>query len=108
MLGLALSELFLRVVSVMLGGYGIFCLIMSFAVPDLGAQAFLLLGTATAIVYFCPSGRTPRYGDALFSKFGKSVTIAGPCLAAAIAKSFRAIGRTISSFLGRHSSRGRR
>jgi hypothetical protein len=101
MLGFALSELFLRVVSVMLGGYGIFCLIMSFALPDLGAQAFLLLGTATAIIYFCPSGRTPRYGDALFSKFG-------PRLAAAIAKSFRAIGRAISSFLGRHSSRVRR
>jgi hypothetical protein len=30
---------------------------MSFSVPELGAQAFLLLATATAIVYFCPTGR---------------------------------------------------
>jgi hypothetical protein len=38
MLGFALSELFLRLLSAILGGYGIFCLIMSFAVPALGAQ----------------------------------------------------------------------
>ena len=51
MLGFALSLLALRLLSAILGGYGIFCLIMSFAVPGLGAQAFLLLVTATAIVY---------------------------------------------------------
>jgi hypothetical protein len=59
MLGLMLSQLALRLLSAVLGGYGIFCLIMSFAVPEVGAQAFLLLLTATAIVYLCRSERTP-------------------------------------------------
>jgi hypothetical protein len=60
MLGFVLSQLALRLLSAILGGYGIFCLVMSFAVPGLGAQAFLLLVTATAIVYFTTSGRRPR------------------------------------------------
>ena len=59
MLGLMLSQLALRLLSAVLGGYGIFCLIMSFQVPEVGAQAFLLLVTATAIVYLCRPGRTP-------------------------------------------------
>ncbi|MGC1887911.1 MAG: hypothetical protein WA709_17750 [Stellaceae bacterium] len=59
MLGLILSQLALRLLSAVLGGYGIFCLIMSFEVPEVGAQAFLLLVTATAIVYLCRPGRTP-------------------------------------------------
>jgi hypothetical protein len=57
MLGLVLSQLALRVLSTVLGGYGIFCLIMSFTVPRLGAQAFILLGTASVIVHFCRSER---------------------------------------------------
>jgi uncharacterized membrane protein (DUF485 family) len=57
MLGFALSQLTLRALSALLGGYGIFCLVMSFDVPWLGAKAFLLLVTATAIVYFCCSER---------------------------------------------------
>lgn len=57
MLGFALSHLALRLLSAVLGGYGIFCLIMSFAVPTLGAQAFLLLGTACVIVYFSDTRR---------------------------------------------------
>jgi hypothetical protein len=60
MLGLMLSQLALRLLSAILGGYGIFCLIMSFEVPEVGAQAFILLGTAAAIVYLSRSGRTPR------------------------------------------------
>jgi len=60
MLGSMLSQLALRLLSAILGGYGVFCLIMSFSVPELGAEALLLLVTASAIVYFCPSGRTPR------------------------------------------------
>jgi hypothetical protein len=60
MLGFVLSQLALRLLSVILGGYGIFCLAMSFAVPELGAQAFLLLVTATVIVYFTEPGRKPR------------------------------------------------
>jgi hypothetical protein len=59
MLGLMLSQLALRLLSAILGGYGIFCLIMSFAVPEVGAQAFILLAAATAIVYLCRSGRPP-------------------------------------------------
>ena len=43
MLGFMLSQLALRLLSAILGGYGIFCLIMSFAVPEVGAQAFMLL-----------------------------------------------------------------
>ena len=58
MLGLMLSQLALRLLSAFLGGYGIFCLIMSFAVPEVGAQAIVLLATAAAIVYLCGSGRT--------------------------------------------------
>jgi hypothetical protein len=58
MLGYMLSQLALRLLSAILGGYGIFCLIMSFVVPEVGAQAFMLLLTATAVVYLCRSGRT--------------------------------------------------
>jgi hypothetical protein len=54
MLGFALSLLCLRLVSVVLGG--LFCLIMSFYVPSVGADAFVLLGTATAIFFLCRSG----------------------------------------------------
>jgi len=60
MLGIALSRLALRLLSAFLGGYGIFCVIMSFAVPRLGGQAVVLLATASAIVYFCSSERVPR------------------------------------------------
>jgi len=50
----------LRLLSAVLGGYGIFCLIMSFVVPEVAAQAFILLGTAAAIVYLCGSPRGSR------------------------------------------------
>jgi hypothetical protein len=55
MLGFALSLLCLRLLSVVLGGYGIFCLIMSFYVPSVGADAFVLRSTATAIFFLCRS-----------------------------------------------------
>jgi hypothetical protein len=55
MLGFRLSELCLRILSVVLGGYGVFFLIMSFYVPIVGADAFVLLGTATAIFFSCRS-----------------------------------------------------
>ncbi len=60
MLGFLLSLLALRTLSTILGGYGIFFLIMSFDVPRLGAHAFLLLGAATAICFLVGSDRTPR------------------------------------------------
>jgi hypothetical protein len=51
--GFGLSQLVLWLLSATLGGYGIFCVIMSFDVPELAAQAILLLVTATAILHFC-------------------------------------------------------
>jgi hypothetical protein len=58
MLGFMLSQLALRLFSALLGGYGIFSLILSFEVQEAGARAFILLITATAIVYMCRSERT--------------------------------------------------
>jgi hypothetical protein len=52
MLGFELSRLMLRLLSMVLGGFGIFCLVMSFAMPGLAGKALLLLATATAIDYF--------------------------------------------------------
>jgi hypothetical protein len=60
MMGFMLSQLALRLLSAILGGSGIFCLIESFAVPEVGAQAFVLLGAAAAIVYLCGSEPTSR------------------------------------------------
>jgi hypothetical protein len=59
MMGFMLSQLALRLLSAILGGSGIFCLIVSFDVPEVGAQAFILLATATAIIYRAVPGRTP-------------------------------------------------
>jgi hypothetical protein len=64
--GFVLSYVALRLLSLILGGYGIFCLTMSFIVPRLGGKASLLLcaclllGTATAIAYFSDTTRAPR------------------------------------------------
>ena len=60
MLGFMLSRLALRLLLAILGGYGIFFLSLSFDQPSLGADAFVLLGAATAMVYFCPSEPTRR------------------------------------------------
>ena len=57
MLGFALSQLALWLLSAILGGYGIFCVIMSFDIPELGAEAIVPLVTATAILHF---SRTER------------------------------------------------
>ena len=57
MLGFALSQLTLWLLPAILGGYGIFCVIMSFDIPEFGADAIVLLVTATAILYFCRPGR---------------------------------------------------
>ena len=61
MLGFMLSQLALRLLSAVLGGYGIFCLIMSFTVPEVGAQAFILAkGQQTAILPRLASVLSPR------------------------------------------------
>ena len=53
MFGILLSRLALRITSSVLGGFGMFSLYMSFVVPDLAAQAIVLIAAAGAIVYFC-------------------------------------------------------
>jgi len=45
----------LSLVSAVLGGTGVFCVIYSFTAPDIAAQALILLGAALALSYF--SGR---------------------------------------------------
>ena len=42
----------LSLISALLGGFGVFCVIYSFAEPQLAAQAVVLLGAALAISYF--------------------------------------------------------
>ena len=42
----------LSLVSAMLGGYGVFCVVYSFVAPDIAVQALILLGTALGISYF--------------------------------------------------------
>jgi hypothetical protein len=44
----------LSIVSAILGGLGVFCVIYSFTAPHIAAQALLLLGAALAISYFTP------------------------------------------------------
>jgi hypothetical protein len=53
MFDLFLSRLMLRAVSVVLGGIGMFHLFLSFKVPDLAGNAFVLIAAAGAIAYFC-------------------------------------------------------
>lgn len=43
----------LSIVSALLGGFGVFCVIYSFSAPDIAAQALILLGAALALSYFC-------------------------------------------------------
>jgi multisubunit Na+/H+ antiporter MnhB subunit len=40
------------VITAMLGGFGVFCVIYSFAAPHIAAQALMLLGAALAMSYF--------------------------------------------------------
>jgi hypothetical protein len=42
----------LSLVGALLGGFGVFCVIYSFAAPDIAARALILLGAALAISYF--------------------------------------------------------
>jgi hypothetical protein len=52
MLNSAISRTATWVVSMVLGGYGVFCVYMSFMKPWVGADAIILLGAATALLYF--------------------------------------------------------
>lgn len=40
------------VIAALLGGFGVFCVIYSFAAPDVAAQALVLLGAALTMSYF--------------------------------------------------------
>jgi hypothetical protein len=42
----------LSLVAAALGGFGVFCVIYSFAAPHVAAQALILLGAALAVSYF--------------------------------------------------------
>lgn len=45
----AVSRAALSALSTLLGSAGVFCLVASFRTPILGAQAFMMLGAASAI-----------------------------------------------------------
>jgi hypothetical protein len=49
--GLLLLQTVLRAVSAVLGGFGVFYLIMSWSAPALGGLAVVLIGAASAITY---------------------------------------------------------
>jgi multisubunit Na+/H+ antiporter MnhB subunit len=42
----------LSLVSALLGGYGVFCVIYSFGAPDIALQALILLSAALSVLYF--------------------------------------------------------
>ena len=42
---------FLSLLSAVLGGYGVFCVLYSFAAPDIAAQALILLAAALVLSY---------------------------------------------------------
>lgn len=46
-----ISQHALSLIAALLGGFGVFCVIYSFAAPELAAQALILLGAALAISY---------------------------------------------------------
>jgi hypothetical protein len=46
----------LSLVGMMLGGFGVFCVVYSFSTPHVAAQALILLGAAMAISYFTKEG----------------------------------------------------
>jgi hypothetical protein len=39
-------------ISALLGGFGVFCVIYSFSTPHIAAEALILLGAALAVSYF--------------------------------------------------------
>jgi multisubunit Na+/H+ antiporter MnhB subunit len=52
MLNSALQRTAVRAVSTALGGYGVFCVYMSFLKPWVGMDALILLGAACVMHYF--------------------------------------------------------
>jgi hypothetical protein len=54
MLHAVFVQRFLSLMSALLGGFGVFCVIYSFSTPHIAAQALILLGAALALSYFSP------------------------------------------------------
>jgi hypothetical protein len=52
MLNSVVQRTAVRVVSAVLGGYGVFCVYLSFMKPWVGMDALVLLCAASAMVYF--------------------------------------------------------
>jgi hypothetical protein len=52
MLAAFLTQHALAFISALLGGFGVFCAIYSFEVPEMALQALLLLGAALVISHF--------------------------------------------------------
>jgi len=52
MLQAFLMQRALALVSALLGGFGVFCVIYSFSTPHVAAEALILLGAALAVSYF--------------------------------------------------------
>jgi hypothetical protein len=42
----------MSLLSALLGGFGVFCVMYSFAAPEIAAKALILLGAALAVSYF--------------------------------------------------------
>jgi multisubunit Na+/H+ antiporter MnhB subunit len=51
MLGASLVQRTTALISAVLGGYGVFCVIYSFSSPEIAVQALILLGAAITLSY---------------------------------------------------------
>jgi len=52
MLSAFLMQRMSSLISAVLGGYGVFCVIYSFSSPEVAGRALVLLGAALALSYF--------------------------------------------------------
>ena len=52
MLNSVIQQTAVRLVSSVLGGYGVFCVYMSFTKPWVGLDALILIGAATLMTFF--------------------------------------------------------
>jgi multisubunit Na+/H+ antiporter MnhB subunit len=52
MLQSLLMQRAMALISALLGGFGVFCVLYSFAAPEIAAKALILLGAALVVSYF--------------------------------------------------------
>jgi multisubunit Na+/H+ antiporter MnhB subunit len=57
MLQAFLMQRAMALISALLGGFGVFCVLYSFAAPEIAAKALILLGAALALCYFSTRSR---------------------------------------------------